>query len=174
MIVLAASPLGPLQLNATLLVEFIAFLLMLAILARWVYPRVMAAAEERQKAIAEQLAAAERARQEAEARQKEEAKILQQAQAEAQQIIERANRFGEQIRQQAQERAQEEARRITEQAKKDIDAERQRAIQSIREQLADMVTGAVQRIVGDGLDGDRHRKLIEAAIEQVEKETSAP
>jgi len=40
--------------------------------------------------------------------------------------------------------------------------------------MADLVTDAVRKIVGESLDGERHRKLIEATIEQVEKEPSAP
>lgn len=173
MIRLDASPLGPLQINATLLVEFVAFLVMLGILARWVYPRVMAAVEERQNLIKQQLDQAEKARGEAEDRRREAERQVQQAREEAGQIIERANRTGERIVQEAQEKAKEEGRRIVEAARRDIDTERQKAIQSIREQMADIVGGAVSKIVADGLDGERHRKLIEAAIDQVEQEPSA-
>ena len=92
---------------------------------------------------------------------------------EAGRIIEQANRAAERIQQEAQEKAREEARRIVEAASRDIDAERQRAIQAIRLQMADIVTEAVRRIVGESLSGERHRQLIEATIEQVEKEPSA-
>lgn len=173
MILLDASPLGPLQINATLLVEFVAFLIMLGILARWVYPRVMAAAEERQNQIRQQLDQAEKANKDAEARRREADDQIQQAREQAGQIIERANRTSERIVQEAQEKAKEEARRIVEAASRDIDTERQKAIQSIREQMADIVGGAVSKIIADGIDGDRHRKLIEAAIDQVEQEPSA-
>jgi len=155
-------------------VEFVAFLVMLGILARWVYPRVMAAAEQRQNLIKQQLEQAEEARKEAEDLREEAEREIQTARQQAVQIIERANRASEQIQQEAQEKAREEARRIVEAASRDIDAERQRAIQSIRLQMADIVTEAVRRIVGESLDGERHRKLIETTIEQVEKEPSAP
>jgi len=170
---LEASPLGPLQINATLVVEFVAFLVMLGILARWVYPPVMRAAEARQRQVAEQLEAADKARKEAEDRLQEAEKTVQEARVRAGQVIERANRAAEQIQQEAQEKAREEARRIVEAASRDIDAERQRAIQSIRLQMADIVIEAVRRIVGESLDGERHRKLIEATIEQVEGKPSA-
>lgn len=170
---LDAAPLGPLQINATLVVELIAFVVMLAILARWVYPPVIRAAEARQRQVAEQLQAADRARKEAEARLQQADAAIQDARGQAGQIIERANRAAEQIQQEAQEKAREEARRIVEAASRDIDAERQRAVQSIRLQMADIVTEAVGRIVGGSLDGERHRQLIEATIEQVEKEPSA-
>jgi F-type H+-transporting ATPase subunit b len=173
MSLLAAAPLGPLQINATLVVELIAFLVMLAILARWVYPPVIRAAEARQRQVAEQLEAADTARKEAETHLQQADAAIQDARGQAGQIIERANRAAEQIQQEAQEKAREDARRIVEAASRDIDAERQRAVQSIRLQMADIVTEAVRRIVGESLDGERHRQLIEATIELVEKQPSA-
>ena len=173
MSLLAAAPLGPLQINATLLVELIAFLVMLAILARWVYPPVIRAAEARQRQVAEQLEAADSARKEAETHLQQADAAIQDARGQAGQIIERANRAAEQIQQEAQEKAREDAHRIVEAASRDIDAERQRAVQSIRLQMADIVTEALRRIVGESLDGERHRQLIEATIELVEKQPSA-
>ena len=165
---------GLLDINGTLIAELIAFLLMLGVLARWVYPPIIRAAEARQKQIAEQLAAAERSRKEAEERLRQAEAEIQQAREQAGQIIERANRAAERIQQEAQEKAREEAKRIVEAASRDIETERQQAVQAIRQQMADIVEAAVSKIVADSLDGERHRKLIDAAIEQVGKEPSAP
>src|SRR5437899_12297923 len=111
MVRLAEAPLGPLTLDATFLVEVVAFLVMLAILARWVYPPIMRAAEARQKAVADQLAAAEKARQEGERYLAESDAQMQQARGEAQRIIEAANRSGQRLVQEAQEPAPPEAHR---------------------------------------------------------------
>jgi len=164
---------GLLAINGTLIAEIVAFLLMLGVLARWVYPPIIKAAEARQLQIKQQLEQAEKARQEAEARLQAAQDEILKARLQAGQIIEQANRAAERIQQEAQEKAREEARRIVESASRDIDAERQRATQAIRLQMADIVTEAVRRIVGENLDGERHRKLIEATIEQVEEEPSA-
>jgi len=164
---------GLLDINGTLIAEIIAFLLMLGVLARWVYPPIIKAAEARQNQIKQQLEQAEKARQEADARLGAAEEEIQKARVEAGRIIEQANRAAERIQQEAQEKAREEARRIVEAASRDIDAERQRAIQAIRLQMADIVTEAVRRIVGESLSGERHRQLIEATIEQVQKEPSA-
>src|SRR5437868_5890042 len=164
---------GLLDINGTLIAEIIAFLLMLGVLARWVYPPIVRAAEARQNQIKQQVEQAEKARQEAEARLNAAQEEITRARVQAGQIIEQANRAAERIQQEAQEKAREEARRIVEAASRDIDAERQRAIQAIRLQMADIVTEAVRRIVGESLSGERHRQLIEATIEQVQKEPSA-
>jgi F-type H+-transporting ATPase subunit b len=164
---------GLLDINGTLIAEIIAFLLMLGVLARWVYPPIIKAAEARQNQIKQQLEQTEKARKEAEERLQEAQAEIVRARVESGLIIEQANRAAERIQQEAQEKAREEARRIVEAATRDIDAERQRAIHAIRLQMADIVTGAVRRIVGESLDGERHRELIDAAIDKVEKEPSA-
>ena len=164
---------GLLDINGTLIAEIVAFLLMLGVLAKWVYPPIIKAAQARQMQIKQQLEQAEKARQEAEERLQTAQEEIQKARIQAGQIIEQANRAAERIQQEAQEKARDEARRIVEAATRDIDAERQRAIQEIRLQMADIVTGAVRRIVGESLDGERHRQLIDAAIDEVEKEPSA-
>ena len=164
---------GLLDINGTLIAELVAFLLMLGFLARFVYPPIIRAAEARQKQISEQLAAADRARQEAEEALRKAEASIQEARGQAGQIIDRANRAAERIEQEAQEKAREEARRIVEAAKREIDAERQRAVHAIRQQMAEIVSAAVTKVVAESLDGDRHRKLIESAIAQVEKEPSA-
>jgi F-type H+-transporting ATPase subunit b len=164
---------GLLDINGTLIAELIAFLLMLGILARWVYPPIIRAAEARQNQIKQQLEQAENARKEAEERLQAAQAEIQKARVQAGQIIEQANRAAERIQQEAQLKAREEAKRIVEAASRDIEAERQRAVQSIRLQLADIVTSAVARIVTDSLDGERQRKLIETTIAQVEKEPGA-
>jgi F-type H+-transporting ATPase subunit b len=161
------------DINGTLIAEIIAFAIMVAILARWAYPRIIAAAEARQNQLKQQIEQAEKARQEADELRRQAEGQTQQAREQAGQIIERANRTAERVVQEAQEKAKEEAKRIVEAAKRDIDTERQKAIQAIREQMADIVGGALSKIVADGLDGDRHKKLIEAAIDQVEQEPSA-
>jgi F-type H+-transporting ATPase subunit b len=158
---------GLLDLSLSFVVEVIAFLAMIFILGRWVYPRVMEAAEGRQRQISEQLEAAERQRQEAEARLKEAEASLQDARARGAEILEGASKTGDQLRQELRSRAEEDARRVLEGARRDIEAERQRAIDSVRGEVADLVVAATEKVVGETLDDQRHRTLIERAIAQV-------
>ena len=62
---------GVIEINGTVIVELLTFLLMLAVLARFVYPEVVKVAEARQRAVAEQLRLAEQAKADAEARLKQ-------------------------------------------------------------------------------------------------------
>ncbi|HLH71276.1 MAG TPA: F0F1 ATP synthase subunit B [Candidatus Dormibacteraeota bacterium] len=160
---------GLLDLSLSFVAELIAFVVMIAILAKWAYGPVMRAAEARQRRIAEQLAAAEQARREAEERLKEAEARIQEARGQAAQIIEGASRSGEQLRAELRARADEEARRMTESARREIEAERQRAIDSVRGEIADLVVAATEKVVGETLDEQRHRRLIERAIAEVGK-----
>lgn len=156
-----------LDLTGSFVAEVIAFVAMILIFGRWAYPVVMRVAEERQRQIGEQLEAAQKARQEAEARLKDAEASLQEARGRAAEILEGAGRSGEQLRAELRTRADEEARRITENARRDIEAERQKAIDSVRGEVADLVVSATEKVVGETLDDQRHRALIERAIAQV-------
>jgi len=164
---LAAPEASLLDLSASFIAEVIAFVLMILILGRWAFPVVMRVAEERQRLIGEQLAAAERARQEAEERLRAAEASLQEARGRAAEVIEGAGRSAEQLRAELRARAEEEARRIAESARRDIEAERQQAIDSVRGQVADLVVAATEKVVGETLDDKRHRALIDRAIAQV-------
>jgi F-type H+-transporting ATPase subunit b len=158
---------GILDLSLSFVAEVIAFVLMILILGRWVYPRVIAAAEARQRQVAERLLAAERSREEAEERLKQAEERLREARGQAAEIIDGARRSGEQLRAELRARAEEETRRLTDNARRDIEAERQKAIDSVRAEVADLVVAATEKVVGKTLDDQLHRQLIEEAIAEV-------
>ena len=162
-----AGEAGVIDINGTVIVELITFLVMLAILARWVYPEIVRLAEARQRAVAEQLAQAEKARKEAEARLEEAKQKLDEARRTAQQVVDQATKTGEQVRQDLKTKAEEDARRIGENARKEIEAERSRALQSARDEVADLVVVATQKVIGESLDDPKHRQLIDRAIKEV-------
>lgn len=158
---------GVIEINGTVIVELLTFLLMLAVLARYVYPEVVKVAESRQRAVAEQLRLAEQAKADAQAHLKQAQAQLEDARKTAQQVVDAANRSAEQTRQDLKQKAEEEARRIGESARKEIEVERERALQSARDELAGLVVVATEKVIGETLDEPRHRKLIERAIEEV-------
>ena len=168
---LADTSAGLLDLSLSFVAEVIAFIAMILVLGRWVYPRVMAAAEGRQRQISEQLAAAERARLEAEDRLGHAEAQLQEARSKAAEVIEGAGRSADQLRVELRARAEEDARRITDNATREIDAERRKAIDSVRSEVADLVVVATEKVVGETLDDQRHRKLIADAIAQVSRDS---
>lgn len=165
---LAAASAGLLDLDLSFVAELVAFLVMLGILARWAYPRIIQAATERQRRLAEQLEAAERARREAEERLQEAERRLQEARAQAAEVLEAAARSAEQLREELRRRAQEEAQRILEGATREIEIQRQRLFSSVRAELADLVVAATEKVLGESLDGRLQRHLVERAIAELD------
>ena len=168
---------GPVTINGTFIVEVIAFILMIVFLAKVplpflgipkpVYPWIISIAEARQRAITEQLQQADKARADAEERLKEAEAKLADARKTAENVIEGANRSGEQLRQEQRQKAEAEYQRILANAQKDIEAERERALQSARNEVAGMVVVATRKVIGETLDEHKHRQLIERAIEEI-------
>ena len=158
---------GVITINGTVWVELITFLVMLAVLARWVYPVIVRQAEARQRAISEQLAEAEKARADAEASLKEAHAKLEDARKTAQGVIDAAGKSAEQLRQEMRQKAEEEAKRIAESSRKEIEAERDRAIQSVRGEVANLVVNATEKVIGGTLDITKHKQLIDKAISEV-------
>lgn len=158
---------GLLEVNATLIVEILAFLAMVELLRRYVYPAVIRAAEARQKQIQEQLEGAERANQAAEERLREVDERLADARRQAQEMLDAASRSADQVRVELRRQGEEEGRRQIERAQREIEGEKQRAIADLRGEVADLVATATERVLGETLDRDRHRRLIDAAIEEV-------
>lgn len=162
-----AGEAGVIDINGTVIVEIVTFLLMTAVLARWVYPQIVSLAEARQRAITEELAAAEKARAEAEAKVKEADAKLADARRTAETVIDGANRSGEQLRQELRQKAEAEYKRLVDAARVDIEAERERALESAREEVAGMVVSATRKVIGETLDERKHHQLIEQAIQEV-------
>ena len=158
---------GVIEINGTVIVELLTFLVMLYVLARYVYPLVVQLAEARQRAIAEELRQAELARTEAQTSLKDAQAKLEEARKTAQGVIDSAAKSGEQLRQELREKADEEAKRSVENARKQIEAERDQALRSVRSQVADLVVTATEKVIGETLDDRKHRQLIERAVEEV-------
>lgn len=158
---------GVIQIDGTVIVELITFLVMLAILARYVYPEIVRLAEARQRVVAEQLKEAEQSRADAEERLKDAEAKLADARKTAQNVIDAANKSGEQLRQELRQKADEESRRTVEAARKEIEAERDEAVRSVRREVSELVVAATEKVIGETLDDDRQRKLIDKAIAEV-------
>lgn len=158
---------GVIQIDGTVIVELITFLVMLAILARYVYPEIVRFAEARQRVVAEQLKEAEQSRADAEERLKEAEAKLADARKTAQNVLDAANKSGEQLRQELRQKAEEESRRTVDAARKEIEAERDEAVRSVRREVAELVVAATEKVIGETLDDDKQRKLIHKAIEEV-------
>src|SRR6185437_4515779 len=155
--------------NGTFIVEVIAFLIMLGILARYVLPVINKALEDRQEQIRSQFEAGEKAQQEAAEAREEYQQQLVEAREEAGRTREEARAQGAAIIAQMREQAQNEAERITTSAHAQIEAERQQALTSLRSEVGEMATTLASRIVGESLeDPARQSRVVDRFLADLE------
>ena len=158
---------GLLDLNGTLFAELLAFLLMLYILARYAYPPIIRAAEARQKVIEEGLRAAEEAEKRLRAVQAEVEATLNEARAQAREVIARAHQEAAAEAEEVRQRGRRDAEAQVARAREEIAAERDRALLEVRAQISELVVEAAGRVLGQVIDARAHQRLIEEALAEV-------
>lgn len=159
---------GLLTINATLIAQLLIFLVMLGVLYRFAWGPLLRILNERRARIAQGVEATERAMQELTAAEKERQAKLEEARREAQALLDRIAKQGEDLRKELEAKAREQAEALTAKARTEIQQERQKAVQDLRLQVADLAVLAAGRIIGESLDAKKHRELIERAIEEAE------
>jgi F-type H+-transporting ATPase subunit b len=113
---------------------------------------------------------AERAQREAEVALQQYTAQLSEARGEAQKIREEARVQGAAIIEDLRGKAQEEAARITAAAASSIEAERQQAIASLRNEVGTLATQLASKIVGEALDDQvRQSRIVDRFLEDLEK-----
>ena len=164
----AANPLIPH--TAELIVGAIAFSLLFLVLRSRVVPMFEKAFAARTEAIQGGMEKAERAQREAEVALQQYTAQLSEARGEAQKIREEARVQGAAIIEDLRGKAQEEAARITAAAVSSIEAERQQAIASLRNEVGTLATQLASKIVGEALDDQvRQSRIVDRFLEDLEK-----
>ena len=153
--------------NTTFVVEFVAFLIVLFVLGRYVMPRLNQIMTDRQEAIRRALADAEEARQRKADAETEHEQVIREARQQARSIVEEANKQAEQLRAERRQQAEQEYERIVAAAYADIDAQARRAQDDLRRQAADLAVTVAERILGEGIDRSAQESLINRTISEV-------
>jgi F-type H+-transporting ATPase subunit b len=160
----AATAKDPLIPNFTFVLELIGFLLVLWIISKYALPPLRKAMADRAEYIRSSIQGAEDAKRDAEQLAGRRRELLEAARAEARDIVDQANEIAEQLKEEGRQRGQEEHDRLVTRAQLEIDLERERARADLMADLGSLVLEAAERVIGAGLDGKRHRALVDEAI----------
>ncbi|KLN98042.1 F0F1 ATP synthase subunit B [Moellerella wisconsensis] len=155
------------NLNATILGQAIAFVLFVLFCMKYVWPPIMAAIEKRQKEIADGLSSAERAKKNLELAQSDATDQLKQAKAEAQIIIEQANKQRNQMIEDAKAEAEAERNKIVAQAQAEINAERKRAREELRKQVAMLAIAGAEKIIERSVDEAANSDIVDKLVAEL-------
>lgn len=156
-----------LGLNGTLIAAIIQFALLLILLKVVAYKPILKALEERQNNIDQSIRDAEASSAEAKKVMAEYTAKLQEARQEAQEIIERATKLGEDSKAEILAKAQEEANKTIAKAKAEIQAEKERAVAQIRDEVANLAILAAGKVLNKEITNEDHKKMVKDFVEEV-------
>lgn len=151
----------------TFLFQIANLLIVIAILYGLLWKPVSKLLEEREQKIAGQLADAASAKEQSERLLQEyEAKMLKVKQ-EANEIIVKANRLGEEIKEEIITKAREESERTIVHAKAQIQSEKIKAMASLREEAAVLAVLAAGKLLHKTITVEDHKQLVQEFIQEV-------
>ncbi len=156
------------NLNLTLLGQMITFAVFVWFTMKYVWPPMTKALTERQKKIAEGIAASEKSQRELELAERKVMEMLQQSRDAASQIIESANKRAEIIIEEAKEGARLDAQRILSHGQAQIEQAVIKAKEELRLELGNLVLMTTEKVLGRSMDAVLHQELINQAINEIQ------
>jgi F-type H+-transporting ATPase subunit b len=146
--------------NLTLIAQALAFALFIWFAAKFIWPFFTRKIEERQKHIADGLAAGERGKQSLESSAKQAEAALKQARDRAAEIIAGAETRGAQLVEEAKTAAKEEGGREKAAARAEIEQQVARAKEMLREQVAALAVAGAEKILRREVNAQTHSDLL--------------
>ncbi|MGP1923723.1 MAG: F0F1 ATP synthase subunit B [Arsenophonus sp. NEOnobi-MAG3] len=153
--------------NSTIFGQVIAFMLFVLFCMKYIWPPIMAAIEKRQKEIADGLSFSERAKKNLDLAKADAIERLKKAKVEAQIIIEQTNKQRIQMIEKAKVEAESERNKIVAQAQIEINAERKRAREELRKQVAMLAILAAEKIIERSVDVATNRKIVDKLVKEL-------
>ncbi len=153
--------------TATLIVQIFTFALLVWFIMRFLWGPLTSLMEERQRRIADGLAAAEKGKHDLELAEKRATDVLRKAKAQASDILAQAERRAAEIVDEARGEARVEAERILTAARSDIEQERNRAREDLRASVGNLVVMGASKILEKEIDARAHARLLADAVKQL-------
>jgi F-type H+-transporting ATPase subunit b len=155
------------DINFTLVMQAVAFGAFIWFTAKFVWPPLMGAIENRQKQIADGLAAGEQGRQSLASTEKRIADLMAESKSRSSEIIAQGEKLKTETIDAAKVQAKAEADRILAAAKAEIDQEIMRAKEALRNQVADLAVAGAAKILKREVDAKAHADLLAAIRQQL-------
>ncbi len=147
----------------------VTFVIVLLILKKFAWGPILGALEEREKAIQSSIDRAHTAKDEAEAALRKNKELLTKADAEAEKILREGKEYGEKLRADIVEKAHSEAKKMISSAKEEIEQEKRRALDELRNEVADLAVQGAEKILMANLDADKQKAIVSSMIQDLSK-----
>jgi F-type H+-transporting ATPase subunit b len=155
------------SIDMTFLGQLVSFAILVWFTTKFIWPQLNRAIEERQKKVADGLAAAERARAELKDADAKVAAEIKQARQQAAEIIDRAQSQANQILEQARADAVAEINRQKAVAQDEIASMAQKAREELRARVGALAVQGAEKIVQREIDPAAHKALLDQLAAEI-------
>lgn len=157
------------NLNATMFIQTLVFFVLAWVTMKFIWPPLIAAIEDRQKKIAEGLAAADRGERSLAEGKAAAAELIKEARAQASKIVEQANRRSTEVVDEARNTALAEGQRLVAEAQQEVALASTRAREELRKQVGAIALTGAGKLLGREIDAKAHADLLDQLAVEIER-----
>ncbi len=151
-----------------LILQIVAFLILVWLLAKFVYPWLLKQVDERQAAIDAAAKAAVKAQESAAETEEHIAKLLAEARAEASDIVSNAKLEATEMLSASEEKARTTAEKIAADARADVEKSVESAKRALHDETLELIALATEKVIRKKLDKKADTELIASALKESE------
>ncbi|MFO1494818.1 MAG: F0F1 ATP synthase subunit B [Lysobacterales bacterium] len=155
------------NINLTLVIQGLAFFATAWLVMKFGWPHIIGAIEERQKKIADGLAAAEDGKRALASASEKQDQVIREARGEAAGIRDRAEKEYAAILEKAKSDAVAEGSRQKSIAIAEIETEAHRAREELRNKVAELAVKGAERLIRKEIDAKAHKELLDELISEI-------
>lgn len=155
------------NITATLFGQIVAFVLLILFVNKFLWGPVSNMLLDRQKRIADGLAASDKGKQELELAETKVKELLHEARAKAGEILAQAEKRGSDIVEDAKKDARAEGERLLTAANAEIEREVNRAKEHLRAQVSTLAVAGASKILKREIDAKSHQDILSGLVAQI-------
>jgi F-type H+-transporting ATPase subunit b len=152
---------------STFVIQLVAFLILYLLLSKYAFKPLFSIMEARKKHIQEQLDNAANSRDEASKLLQEQTAAFQATKQEAHSILEQARVTSEKQAEDIVRQAKAEASRLKDEAVSEIESEKNKAIASLRTEVAGLSVSIASKIIEKNVDAKEQEQLVEKTLKDL-------
>jgi len=145
----------------------VVFVLVFAVLSKFAFGPITKAVADREQALLDAIAAAKKDRDDAAKLLEEHRKAIEAARGEAQRFIAEGRAQAEKMKADMLEATHAQQAELLERARRDIDAEKTKAIDELRREAIDLALAGASKVIEKNLDDAQNRKLVESYLSSI-------
>ncbi len=161
---------GLLDMNAGLMFwTLLIFVALMFILSKYAFGPITAAVVAREEALEAAIAAAKADRDQASKLLEQQRAQIEAARNDAQRLIADGRAAGEKLKNEMLEETRAQQQEMLDRARREIDAQKERAIAELRAEAVDLAIAGASRVIEKNLDDRANRALIESFLTSLDK-----